>query len=46
MGITVHYRGAIDDPQRIEDLEDRVIDFALEVEADMLNELERVRSEL
>lgn len=35
MGITVHYKGALDDPQRIEDLEDRMIDFALEVRADV-----------
>ncbi len=35
MGITVHYRGVIDDLDRIEDLEDRVVDFALEVQADV-----------
>src|SRR5262245_29514752 len=29
MGITIHYRGSLADPTRIEDFEDRVIDLAL-----------------
>ena len=33
MGITVSYRGSIADLDRIEDLEDRVIDLSLEVGA-------------
>ena len=35
MGVTVHYRGTIDDPDRIEDLEDRLVDFALDSGADV-----------
>ena len=31
MGITIHYRGAIASLDRIEDFEDRVLDFALEL---------------
>ena len=31
MGITVHYRGSVADLDRVEDLEDRVIDLALEI---------------
>jgi hypothetical protein len=31
MGITIAYRGRLADPTRIEDFEDRVLDFALEV---------------
>ena len=31
MGITIHYRGAIADLDRIEDFEDRVLDLALEL---------------
>lgn len=31
MGITVHYRGSIEDPDRVEDLEDRVVDCGLQV---------------
>src|SRR5213593_4838005 len=30
MGITIAYRGRLSDPTRIEDFEDRVLDFALE----------------
>jgi len=33
MGITVHYRGTIADPDRVTDFEDRVLDLALEMEA-------------
>jgi hypothetical protein len=29
MGVTIHYRGSIDDLSRVEDFEDRVIDLAL-----------------
>jgi hypothetical protein len=29
MSITVHYRGSLDDPDRVEDFEDRVLDLAL-----------------
>src|SRR5207249_1774461 len=31
MGITIHYRGRLADLTRIEDFEDRVLDFALEI---------------
>ena len=30
MGVTIHYRGSMLDLERIEDLEDRVLDFALD----------------
>ena len=33
MGITVHYRGTLPDLERIEELEDRVLDLALEMGA-------------
>jgi hypothetical protein len=33
MGVTVHYRGSIADLARVEDLEDRVLDLALELGA-------------
>lgn len=33
MGITIHYRGTINDLDRIEEFEDRVIDMALEIGA-------------
>jgi hypothetical protein len=33
MGITVHYRGSLDDLARVEDFEDRVLDLALELGA-------------
>ena len=28
MGITIHYRGTIDDPDRLEDMENRIVDLA------------------
>ena len=31
MGITIFYRGSLAEPARIEDFEDRLIDFALEM---------------
>jgi hypothetical protein len=31
MGITIHYRGRLTDLTRIEDFEDRLADFALEI---------------
>ena len=31
MGVTISYRGRLAEPARIEDFEDRLIDFALEV---------------
>ncbi len=31
MGITISYRGRLAEPARIEDFEDRLVDFALEV---------------
>ncbi|NLS98232.1 MAG: hypothetical protein GXX96_39385 [Planctomycetaceae bacterium] len=52
MGITVSYRGSIADLARVEDMEDRVIDLALEVggtveslQSDILEELRQVRGE-
>ncbi len=33
MGITIHYRGKIADPARVEEFEDRVVDMALEIRA-------------
>ena len=29
MGITIHYRGQLNDIERVEDFEDRVLDFTL-----------------
>src|SRR5262245_7529036 len=34
MGITIHYRGKLDDLNRIEDFEDRVIDLVLDLGGD------------
>ena len=31
MGVTVRYRGALDDLDRVEDFEDRIVDLALEI---------------
>ena len=31
MGVTVHFRGTLDDLDRVEDFEDRVVDLALEI---------------
>jgi hypothetical protein len=31
MGVTIHYRGRLADLTRIEDFEDRLVDFALEI---------------
>jgi hypothetical protein len=35
MGVTIHYCGSIDELSRIEDMEDRVVDLALELGADV-----------
>ncbi|MGM0375310.1 MAG: hypothetical protein ACQEQ0_00865, partial [Bacteroidota bacterium] len=33
MGVTIHYRGGLNDINRVEDFEDRVLDFALAIGA-------------